>query len=213
VPAETEVYLYARHPRMTVLDGIWSRVIKTAEAGALATETTMTMTLVGSDYDILPNDALTTLIDRRLREVGGVTYTLDEQAFSEALRKTVLTDTALPLGSQQTVRPMDEPVSIGSTDAGDVSWVVPMGWFMTATNVPGVSNHSWQATACTGGTIGRKAMVVAAKTLALSAMDLFTDPMQVKAARESFEKRRAGFQYNSRIPADMKPPLNYRDIN
>jgi aminobenzoyl-glutamate utilization protein B len=88
-----------------------------------------------------------------------------------------------------------------------------MGWFMTATNVPGVSNHSWQATACTGGTIGRKAMVVAAKTLALSAMDLFTDPMQVKAARESFEKRRAGFQYNSRIPADMKPPLNYRDTN
>jgi len=213
VPAETEVYLYARHPHMAVLDGIWSRVLKTAEAGALATETTMTMTLVGSDYDILPNDALTTLIDRRLREVGGVTYTPEEQTFAEALRKTVLTDTALPLGSQQTVRPMDEPVGIGSTDAGDVSWVVPMGWFMTATNVPGVSNHSWQATACTGGTIGRKAMVVAAKTLALSAMDLFTDPMQVKAARESFEKRRAGFQYNSRIPADMKPPLNYRDTN
>jgi aminobenzoyl-glutamate utilization protein B len=76
-----------------------------------------------------------------------------------------------------------------------------------------VSNHSWQATACTGGTIGRKAMVVAAKTLALSAIDLFTDPAQVKAARESFEKRRAGLEYKSRIPADMKPPLNYREIN
>jgi aminobenzoyl-glutamate utilization protein B len=213
VPSETEVYLYARHPHMQVLDGIWRRVVKTAEAGALATDTTMTMTLVGSDYDILPNDALTSLIDRRLREVGGVTYTPEEQAFAEALRKTVLTDTALPLGSQQTVRPMDEPVSFGSTDAGDVSWVVPMGWFTTATNVPGVSNHSWQATACTGGTIGRKAMVVAAKTLALSAMDLFTDPAQVKAARASFEKRRAGVEYKSRIPADMKPPLNYRDTN
>ena len=89
---------------------------------------------------------------------------------------------------------MDEPSSAGSTDAGDVSWVVPMGWFMTATYVPGVSTHSWQATACTGGTIGRKAMVVAAKTLALSAMDLFTDPAQVRAARESFEKRRAGLR-------------------
>jgi hypothetical protein len=44
-------------------------------------------------------------------------------------------------------------------------------------------------------------------------MDLFTDPAQVKAARESFEKRRAGFEYISRIPADMKPPLNYRDTN
>lgn len=213
VPAETELYLYARHPHMQVLDGIWSRVLKCADAGALATETTMTLQLVGSDYDILPNDALTSLIDRRLREVGGFAYTPEEQTFAEGIRKTVLTDSALPLGSQQTIRPMNEPVGIGSTDAGDVSWVVPMGWFMTATNVPGVSNHSWQATACTGGTIGRKAMVVAAKTLALSAIDLFTDPAQVKAARESFEKRRAGLEYKSRIPADMKPPLNYRDTN
>src|SRR4026207_436041 len=99
----------------------------------------MTMTLVGSDYDILPNDALTTLIDRRLREVGGVTYTPEEQTFAGALRNALLADTALPLGSQQTVRPMDEPVGIGSTDAGDVSWVVPMGWFMTATQVAGVA--------------------------------------------------------------------------
>ena len=55
--------------------------------------------------------------------------------------------------------------------------------------------------------------MVAAKTLALTAMDLLTDPAKVDAARDSFEKRRAGFQYNSRIPADMKPPLNYRDTN
>ena len=54
-------------------------------------------------------------------------------------------------------------------------------------------------------------MMVAAKTLALSAMDLFTDSAQVKAARESFDRRRAGFEYRSRVPADQKPPLNYRD--
>ena len=89
VPADAEVYLYARHPHMQVLDGIWEpRDRRPRKAGALATETTMTMTLVGSDYDILPNDALTTLIDRRLREVGGVTYTPEEQTFAEALRKT-----------------------------------------------------------------------------------------------------------------------------
>jgi aminobenzoyl-glutamate utilization protein B len=59
--------------------------------------------------------------------------------------------------------------------------------------------------------IGRKGMVVAAKTLALSAMDLFTDPAHVRAARESFDRRRAGLEYRSRIPANHKPPLNYRD--
>ena len=211
VPPETEVFLYARHPHMQVLDDIWRRVVKCAEAGALGTETTMTMELISSDYDVLPNDALTALIDRHLREVGGVAYTADEQAFAESLRKTLSLDGALPLGSQQTVRPSAEFVSTGSTDAGDVSWVVPTGWFIAATQVPGVSIHSWQATACAGGTIGRKGMVVAAKTLALSAMELFTDPTQVRAARDSFEKRRAGQEYKSRLPADMKPPLNYRD--
>ena len=52
---------------------------------------------------------------------------------------------------------------------------------------------------------------VAAKTLALSAMDLFTDPAKIRAARASFEKRRTGVEYRSRVPADHKPPLKYRD--
>jgi aminobenzoyl-glutamate utilization protein B len=59
--------------------------------------------------------------------------------------------------------------------------------------------------------IGRKGMVVAAKGLALSAMDLFTNPGLVDAAKTSFAKRRAGFEYRSRVPADHKAPLNYRD--
>jgi aminobenzoyl-glutamate utilization protein B len=53
-------------------------------------------------------------------------------------------------------------------------------------------------------------MVVAAKGLALSAMDLFTDPNLVDAAKTSFAKRRAGIEYRSRVPADHKPPLDYR---
>jgi aminobenzoyl-glutamate utilization protein B len=54
-------------------------------------------------------------------------------------------------------------------------------------------------------------MVVAAKALALTALDLITDPKQVEAAWASFNKRRAGHEYRSRIPPDQKPPLNYRN--
>jgi aminobenzoyl-glutamate utilization protein B len=54
-------------------------------------------------------------------------------------------------------------------------------------------------------------MTLAAKTLALTAIDLYEDPRQIQAARESFNRRRAGFEYRSRLPADQKPPLNYRD--
>jgi aminobenzoyl-glutamate utilization protein B len=60
-------------------------------------------------------------------------------------------------------------------------------------------------------TIGGKGMLVAAKTLALTAVDLLTDPAQVRAARQSFDKRRAGFEYRSRLPPGQKAPLSYRD--
>lgn len=211
VPAAAEIYMYARHPRIDVLDGIWERIIKAAEAGALATGTTMEMEIVGSTPELLPNESLISLIDRNLREVGGVTYTADERAFAEALQKTFAAGSARPVDEAATVRPSDEPLTIGSTDAADVSWVVPSGWLLAATYVPGTSGHTWQATACTGGSIGRKGMMVAAKTLALTAIDLLTDPAQVSAARASFEKTKAGRPYKSRIPAGAKPPLGYRD--
>jgi aminobenzoyl-glutamate utilization protein B len=98
-----------------------------------------------------------------------------------------------------------------STDVGDVSWIAPTAEFRAATYVPGTPAHSWQAVACSGMEIGRRGMVVAAKTLALSGIELLTNPGLVKEAREDFERRRAGFEYRSRIPADQKPALNYRD--
>ena len=210
VPDFAEAYYYARHPSMPALDGIWARIRKCAEAGALATETRMEMEIVASVYNVLPNDALTALIDRNLRRVGGFRYTPEEQAFAEKLR-TTFDERGLPLGSQEQVQPVEEGILSASTDLGDVSWLVPTAEFQTATYVPGTPGHSWQSTACTGMTIGRKGMVVAAKTLALTALDLFTEPKQIQAARASFDKRRAGHQYRSRIPADQKPPLDYRD--
>jgi aminobenzoyl-glutamate utilization protein B len=211
VPEAAEIYMYARHPRIDVLDGIWDRIIRAAEAGALATGTTMEMEIVGSTPELLPNESMISLIDRNLREVGGVTYAPDERAFAEALQKTFAAGSARPIDEAATVRPPEEPLTIGSTDAADVSWVVPSGWLQAATYVPGTPGHTWQATACAGGSVGRKGMMVAAKTLALTAMDLLTDPAQVGAARASFEKTKAGRPYKSRIPAGAKPPLGYRD--
>lgn len=211
VPDYAELFLYARNPSMPVLDGIWNRIVKCAQAGALASETRMEMELVDSSYNVLPNDALAAMVDRNMRMVGGVTYNREEEAFAESLRKTLPLDRARPLGSQEQIQAPTEGYFSASSDVGDVSWIVPTAALGTATFVPGVPAHSWQSTACAGMSIGRKGMVVAAKTLALSAVDLFTDPAQLRAARANFEQRRAGYEYRSRIPADHKPPLNYRD--
>jgi aminobenzoyl-glutamate utilization protein B len=58
--------------------------------------------------------------------------------------------------------------------------------------------------------IGQKGMLLAAKVLALSTLDLIADPKLIAAARADFNERRAGAAYRSRIPAGAKPPLDYR---
>lgn len=213
VPDFSEGYFYARSPSMPVLDNVWDRVIKCAQAGALATETRMEMELLNSVYNILPNEPLAKLFHTHLMAMGGVKYTPEERAFAEALRKTFPLEGQLPLGSEERIQPFQQEGALmsGSTDVADVSWMVPTANFSAATYVPGTPGHSWQATACTGGSIGRKGMVLAAKVLALSAVDLLTKPELVKAARADFDGRRGVHLYKSRVPAERKAPLNYRD--
>ncbi len=211
VPAFAEGKFQARFPDMPTLNGIWQRVIKCAEAGALATETKMEMSIESGTYNILPNDTLAKLYDKNLRVVGGVKYTAEETAFAETIRKTLSLTEALPMGSQESVQPIATGVFYGSTDVGDVSWSIPTSELNVATLAPGVRLHSWQSTACTGSTIGRKGMMVAAKTLALSALDLLEDPKLIEAAKADFDRRRAGNTYRSPIPEGNGPPLHYRD--
>jgi aminobenzoyl-glutamate utilization protein B len=211
VPDFSEIWIYARHENMQTLDDVWSRVVKCAEAGALATGTRMEMQLINSVYNLLPNDALAALLDRNLRIVGGMKYSAEEKSFAERLRKTFPIEGQLPLGSEEQIQALREEHTSGSTDVADVSWIVPTAQFTTATYVPGTPGHSWQSTACVGMSIGRKGMMIAAKTLALSGVDLYNDPKLIEAARADFNKRRAGQEYRSRIPMSQKPPLNYRD--
>ncbi len=99
----------------------------------------------------------------------------------------------------------------GSTDVGDVSFAVPTVGLRTATWVPGTPAHSWQAVAAGGTSIGSKGMMVAAKALTLTAMDLYKDPELVKKAKQEFvERRGTDFKY---IPllGDREPALNYRN--
>jgi len=211
VPDFAEVFIYARQPSMPVLDSVWERIVKCAQAGALATGTRMESEVVNSVYNMLPNDRLAALFDHHLRSLGGIKYSAAERAFAEQLRQTFQAEAGLSLGSEETIQPVRTAAGAASTDLADVSWIVPTGEFVTATYVPGTPGHSWQSTACAGMSIGRKGMLLAAKTLALAALDIFHNPAIATEARASFDKRRAGHVYRSRIPDNQPPPLNYRD--
>ena len=208
VPDFAEVHYYARHPDMRVLDGIWERITDAARGAAMGTGTTMEFGLIGSVYNVMPNDYLAALQQKNLERVGGVRYTAEERAFGEAIRKT-LAEPMLPLGSEATIVRAAGDVASASTDLGDVSWRVPTVAMTAATWVPGTPAHSWQATAAGGTSIGTKGMMVAAKTMSLTAIDLFSDPSHVAKAKAELDRRRGGFVYKSRL-AEGKPALDYR---
>ena len=82
--------------------------------------------------------------------------------------------------------------------------------FSTVCWVPGTPGHSWQATAAGGTTIGRKGMLLAAKVLAATAYDLYTNPEAIAAAKDEHARRVGKDGYQSLLVPGQKPPLDYR---
>jgi aminobenzoyl-glutamate utilization protein B len=208
VPDYAELSLVVRHPDLKTLEGIWARVQKCAQAGALATETTVDIEITGAYANMQRNSVLRDLLDRNVHRVGGFTYSADEAAFAEKIRATLNSTSLAPLSLTSEVLAPKSTQTYVSTDVGDVSWVVPTGQLLAAALPAGVPLHTWQSTACTGTEIGRKGMLVAAKTLALSAAELFEKPQLVKDAKAAWDKAMAGQTYRSLIPAGHQPPLN-----
>ncbi|MEY3713542.1 MAG: hypothetical protein RL321_1162 [Pseudomonadota bacterium] len=209
VPESAEVFYYVRHRNPIVMSEIFDRIVKTSEAAAIGTGTSVTHEVIHGAYSLLPNDTLASVVDDHLRQVGGVTYDPTEQAFAEKLY-TTLGKTALALGSEREIQAPNSRGGYGSTDVGDVSWTVPTIGFRTATWVPGTPAHSWQAVAAGGMSIGLKGMENATKILTLTAVRLMQDAELIRAARVEFEQRRgADFKYVS-VVGDRKPPLDYR---
>ena len=210
VPDFAEVYYYVRHPDPKQVAEIFDRLVKASEGAALGTGTRVDHEIIHGSYPLLPNETLARAMDRNLRRVGGVDYAPGDRVFAERIRAGLPPD-APPLESARTIQPFAGKDRRGSTDVGDVSWVVPTAGLRTATWVPGTPGHSWQAIAAGATGIGTKGMLVAAKTLALTALDLFRDPKLLEDARTEHGRRAgAGFVYRPLV-GDRPPPLDYRD--
>jgi aminobenzoyl-glutamate utilization protein B len=211
VPDFAEVYYYVRHPNRDIVKDIFARVVKAANGAALGTETKMEYEIIGGTHDLLLNKTLGEVMQKNLEKVGGVTYTTDEIAFGKKIQssfnfKVPAIETAVDVKPFRLV----EDAGGGSTDVGDVSYAVPTVGLRAATWIPGTPAHSWQAVASGGTEIGTKGMMVAAKTMALTAIDLFTNPAIIQQATEEFKKNKGDYQYKALL-GDRKPALNYRD--
>jgi aminobenzoyl-glutamate utilization protein B len=210
VPDFAEAFYYIRHPSSPVLQKLYPRLLKCAEAGALATETRLETQYLGGILEILPNDTLARQARANLERFNDLSYDHDETEFATKIQKTL--SEPRPLESIHRISERTGQGGSGSTDVGDVSWVVPTGGFTTACWVPGTSAHSWQAVAAGGTTIGKQGMILAARVLASTAWDLYERPEVLTAAKAEHRRRRSGQSYRSLLGPDQKPPLDYREI-
>ncbi len=209
VPAFAEVYYYVRHPKRTEVKDVWERISHAAQGAALGTDTRVEIEVTGGVYDMLPNETLAKVVEANLRKVGGYTYTEPEKIFAEKIQKSF--KAPLPsLSETNSIKAFQFESVPASTDVGDVSWVVPTAGLSTATWVPGTAAHSWQAVAAGGTSIGHNGMIIAAKTMASSIIDVYSNPDIVEEAWKEFRNRTGpDFKYEALI-GDRKPALDYR---
>jgi aminobenzoyl-glutamate utilization protein B len=211
VPDFAEVYYYVRHPKKEEVVRIFDWVVAAAKGAAMGTETTVDYEVIGGTHDLLLNRTLAGDMQVNLQQVGGVSYTAAENEFAQKIQAS-FTYKVPALESAGIVQPLKEhnDAGGGSTDVGDVSYAVPTVGLQAATWVAGTPAHSWQATACGGMEIGFKGMMVAAKTMALTAIDCYLNPTLVAQAKLEFKKNKGDYQYQALL-GDRKPALNYRD--
>ena len=113
----------------------------------------------------------------------------------------MLHDAIIPLDAQRLFMP-------GSTDVGDVSWAVPTAQCWTACYALGTPGHSWQLVAQGRLPAAHKGMTQAARVMAATALDLFTDAGLLARAQAEHRDRIAATPYECPIPEGVVAPCN-----
>jgi aminobenzoyl-glutamate utilization protein B len=207
VPDYARVWYFVRDINRQGVDEVYERVLNCAKGASIMTDTTMEVNLITGIYNYLPNIALSSVVQKNLKETGVPQFTPEEEAFAREMQKTL----GIPQDSiSAVIEKFEKPetVSRASTDVSDVSWIVPTaGELSVAASPAGVPSHSWAIVSSSGSSVGVKGMIVAAKVLAASGIDILTDKAVVEQARREFAESTKGCTYKSALPAGQKPPV------
>lgn len=223
VPDHARMIYYVRAPRLSQAREILDRVIDVARGAALMSGTQMEYKIAGAVSDWLPNPTLTKVLAEAFADLGGPKFDeadqklgrlffaqLSADAKSKAIVQAAGNDREImkslesaPVATNVVIRSTPTLQSV-STDAGDVSQVVPSAQFFAATASVGTLLHSWQMTSQVGSTIGDKGALAAASVMALGCIRLFDQPALVDKAKAE-HKAATGGAYQSPLPDDLKP--------
>ena len=210
IPDEAQVYYYVRHPKERMVEELFQRVVKAAEGAAQGTETDFSYEVMHGNYSVMPNEVLQSVMHKQLVNRGGVTYDKEENEFAEEIYKTLLNPVA-SIGDQEKILPYKTIHGYGSTDVGDISWLVPTAGARIASWVPGTPAHSWQAVASGGTSIGLKGEKLAVQVLSDTAIQIYLNPSIVKRAKKELSDRVGEDFIYFPLLGDRDPPLDYRN--
>lgn len=225
VPADAEVWYYVRAPHRNQVEEIYDRLVDVAKGAALMTGTTFEIKFLTGCYEVLINDVLADVMWRSLQKVGAPKFDEKDMEFakklSETFDKSVVDNLRKnpPFTEHEELKTQILNTTLvpphgkgrsggGSTDVGDVSWIVPTVQMSAATVPIGCPGHSWQNVASSGSSIGRKGMLVAAKTMALCALDLIEHPEEIKKAKDEFNEKTKDSPYKCPFPKEQELPLD-----
>ena len=228
VPAEAEVWYFLRAHKPEEMEELITRVRKIAEGAALMTETSVEEIFQGACSYVLSNHYLADLQYENMKLIGPIQFTDAEMRFAQqlndqypkeyftrAVESVKLDATDQHLLDEVKDKPLwgvnfpafdQDRVDTGSTDVGDVSLITPLAVVFTSCGPVAVPGHNWGYTAAVGSSMGHKGMMHAARIMAATAYDLFTDPIHIQKARKEFMAARNGKPYKNPIPDSVQPP-------
>jgi aminobenzoyl-glutamate utilization protein B len=215
VPATAQVWYFVRANAHEDAEAQFDWLRDIAEGAAKMSRTKVAVQIDTDCHEIIPNLPLSKVLARNFGKVGPPGFDETDAAFARRLQEPLRTDFGLKEAKalNDAIEPLPEkpyPSDGGSTDVGDISWHVPTGGLSTVCFPAGSPGHSWQNVAAIGSPVGHKGMMVAAKVLALSAVDLLQDAETLKAAKADFEERMKERKYTTLIPKGQKAPKDIR---
>lgn len=207
VPDYAKVWYFVRDLTRQGVESTYVRILKAAHGAAIATETEQEVHLLTGVHSYLLNRPLSELLDRAMRYAGPPQWSDDEHAFAREIQRATQKP---PAGMFEGITQLPEneiTANRGSTDVAEISRICPTAKLRVASSPIQAPWHAWPVVACGGMSIGHKAMLCAARTLSVAAVELLVSPDVVEAARAEFEAKTLGREYVSPIPAHRQPPI------
>jgi len=213
VPDKAAVWYYVRAFSREAIEDTYNRLVKVAEGAAHMTETELEIEFLGGCYPTLGNETISQVAVEQLEAIGPVQWTEEELKFAEELNTKssqyaqVKASGALDNGPLATnIAGINHGYGYGSTDVGDVMHIVPTIFIGTDTYNLAAPGHSWQITACAGMSIGYKGMLLGAKALAATGMEVAENMEILEKAKAEFAEKMKGKTYKCPITPDLPIP-------